>query len=377
MKKKKFLTGYIQKDDTQENGVLSVAIATDGSIDRDGERIDPKGWDFDNFNKNPVLMWAHDYRQEPIGKVTNIRKERGKILFTPKFAVDVSERAKQIFDLYKGGYLNAFSVGFIPKEWKDNDDGNGKRIRTFTETELLEISAVPVPSNARALVLAREAKNFDDDLLKDMEDAEDDIEKSAVPFKDRGIVEDTGTAWSGPKEVSATDDVKTLKKMSTWYDREDADVKSSYKLPHHRSDDLKAVFRGVASAMAALLGARGGVDIPDGDRRGVYNHLAKHYRQFDKEPPEFKDVEAQILKDVDFETDAVIVVNIIKADQDEIKKIQQDIDNINNTLVNKDKESTKKEVDELISGADFNRAVLRAVDKAIGKSLRGLNQNAK
>jgi len=40
--------------------------------------------------------------------------------------------------------------------------------------------------------------------------------------------------------------------------------------------------------MAALLGARGGVNIPDTDQRGVYDHLAKHYRQFEKEPPEFK-----------------------------------------------------------------------------------------
>jgi hypothetical protein len=40
--------------------------------------------------------------------------------------------------------------------------------------------------------------------------------------------------------------------------------------------------------MAALLGARGGVQIPDADRRGVYAHLERHYRQFDKEPPELR-----------------------------------------------------------------------------------------
>ena len=34
-----------------------------------------------------------------------------------------------------------------------------------------------------------------------------------------------------------------------------------------------------------------GKDKPDGDRKGVYNHLVKHYKQFDKEPPEFKDYE--------------------------------------------------------------------------------------
>lgn len=61
------------------------------------------------------------------------------------------------------------------------------------------------------------------------------------------------------------------------------------KLPHHRPSDGAVVWRGVAAAMAALMGARGGVDIPKEDRRRVYNHLARHYEQFDREPPAFED----------------------------------------------------------------------------------------
>jgi hypothetical protein len=40
--------------------------------------------------------------------------------------------------------------------------------------------------------------------------------------------------------------------------------------------------------MAALLGARGGVDIPEADREKVYRAIAKYYRKADKEPPEFR-----------------------------------------------------------------------------------------
>jgi hypothetical protein len=32
-------------------------------------------------------------------------------------------------------------------------------------------------------------------------------------------------------------------------------------------------------------GGRGGVDIPAGERRDVWRHLARHYEQFDEEPP--------------------------------------------------------------------------------------------
>ena len=60
------------------------------------------------------------------------------------------------------------------------------------------------------------------------------------------------------------------------------------KLPHHQPSDGAIVWRGVAAGMAALLGARGGVDIPSGERRRVYGHLAAHYRAFNKTPPEFR-----------------------------------------------------------------------------------------
>lgn len=62
------------------------------------------------------------------------------------------------------------------------------------------------------------------------------------------------------------------------------------KLPHHRPSDGRVVWRGVVAAMAALLGARGGVEIPDSERRAVYEHLASHYRQYGEEPPDFREI---------------------------------------------------------------------------------------
>jgi hypothetical protein len=79
-----------------------------------------------------------------------------------------------------------------------------------------------------------------------------------------------------------------------WWDREAEEndrpqQKTAYKLPHHELVDgrLKVVWRGVVAAMAVVNGGRGGVDIPDGDLRKVYDHLAAHYAQFEEEPPDF------------------------------------------------------------------------------------------
>jgi hypothetical protein len=86
-----------------------------------------------------------------------------------------------------------------------------------------------------------------------------------------------------------------------WYDpAEDEEgndpphEKGAYKLPHHRmlDDRLHVVWHGARAAMQVLAGARGGVQIPASDRRDVYRHLARHYEQFDQEPPSWREIQS-------------------------------------------------------------------------------------
>lgn len=108
---------------------------------------------------------------------------------------------------------------------------------------------------------------------------------------------------SGDKEKI---DWNKYRQAFAWYNAEDPENFGSYKLPHHDvvNGRLVTVWRGVVAAMQALLGARGGVDIPTSDRRAVYRHLAAHYEDFDKEPPEMEykieqtlETENRMLKD--------------------------------------------------------------------------------
>jgi len=94
--------------------------------------------------------------------------------------------------------------------------------------------------------------------------------------------------WAGGPDKENIDWAK-YRRAFAWYDASDPENFGSYKLPHHDVIDgrLHVVWRGVAAAMQVLLGARGGVDIPEEDRRAVYNHLARHYRQFGREPPAY------------------------------------------------------------------------------------------
>lgn len=114
--------------------------------------------------------------------------------------------------------------------------------------------------------------------------------KSAIPFRKTSPLPE-GTAWDAGAQVGKAEP-KDLKIMCTWYDSQESDKKGSYKLPHHNcGGGYPVCWNGVKAAMGALMGARGGVDIPDADRKGVYNHLVKHYKQWDKDVPEFKSVD--------------------------------------------------------------------------------------
>lgn len=127
-----------------------IAVASTDVVDRHGERIDQEGWDLKNFKKNPVMLWAHDHSEIAVGVCKNVQIQRTsgapKLVFTPEFH-DKTDKAKALKALFDEGWLNSFSVGFMPKEF----DG---KTSTYLKQELLEISAVNVPANPDARMLA-------------------------------------------------------------------------------------------------------------------------------------------------------------------------------------------------------------------------------
>ena len=135
----------IQAETIIKDGKLT-AIASTEDKDRSGDVLLVKNWDFTKFLKNPVLQAGHDYRpQYTIGKATNLRVENNQVLFNPVFH-EITPLAKQVKKMYEEGFLNAWSVGFIPGERQIKGTNDG------TLNELLEVSAVAVPANAFALM---------------------------------------------------------------------------------------------------------------------------------------------------------------------------------------------------------------------------------
>lgn len=136
-------------------------VFSDGSVDRMGDTISPDGWNLHDFVKNPVALFAHDSSSPPIGRASNLMVEDGKLKGDIEFApADVYPFAETIYRMVAGGWLNAVSVGFQPKEYDWADDEDREWGLDFKRQDLLEISIVPVPALPSALIEAR-AKGVD------------------------------------------------------------------------------------------------------------------------------------------------------------------------------------------------------------------------
>jgi uncharacterized protein len=128
-----------------ENQIIEGVVGSDDSVDRHGDRINPKGWDLKNYKKSPVILINHDYQSMPVGKAINVRVENNQLLFDIEFSktYDVAIKA---FNLIKEGIWKAWSVGFLVKEWARTGEDY-----TINKAELLELSLVTVPANPNAL----------------------------------------------------------------------------------------------------------------------------------------------------------------------------------------------------------------------------------
>lgn len=127
--------------ESNEGGTFEVVVSTEDQ-DRQGEVVRQNGWMLDRYKANPVVLWAHNYSELPVGVCDTIEVQGTKTVAKGRFADHPF--AQHVRKLYDAGFLRTTSVGFIPLEMEDN---------VITRAELLEFSFVPVPANPFALSL--------------------------------------------------------------------------------------------------------------------------------------------------------------------------------------------------------------------------------
>jgi HK97 family phage prohead protease len=148
-------------DESETGEDVSVWTCSTKAVDSYKTTFNPDGWVLDHFERNPVVLFAHDRGSMPIGKDVGAWIQPKKALkgVTRYAPADVNPFGHAVGAMVRWGGLNAVSVGFEPIEFEINeerDDGESFFVPVdFLSQRLLEYSVVPVPSNPEAVLEGR------------------------------------------------------------------------------------------------------------------------------------------------------------------------------------------------------------------------------
>ena len=148
-----------------EDGQYRITIAANETA-RDELQLVMEGMTTQNYENNPVVMYAHDTVGRtaaaglPIGRTTKLSRVDGQLKADFEFLED-DAFAQRVRNAWDKRFLNAASVSWLPL---DSERGEGDRIR-ITKSDLLEWSIVAVPADPDALREAH-ARMLDDYLDK-------------------------------------------------------------------------------------------------------------------------------------------------------------------------------------------------------------------
>jgi hypothetical protein len=140
-------------------------LITTPNFDRGCDRVTPTGGMIDNYQKNPVIMWLHDYKGEtpaagiPVAKCPYLRVTEEGIISGPPQFLEGDPFADRVKNAWNRGFIKTASIGFAPIEYETNEKGG----TDYKKWELLEWSLVPIPMNAEAM---RIAKDIGEDLIE-------------------------------------------------------------------------------------------------------------------------------------------------------------------------------------------------------------------
>lgn len=204
----------------------------------------------------------------PVGKGT-IRVVGKEAILDGQFFMDTTAGRDTFTVVKELGVLQEWSYGYDPVEFSFGEQDN-QQVRFLQKLKVYEVSPVLLGAGIGTRTLTAKSAS-----------------KAAVRTHQTGVdagAWDAAAVTSGiPADASEAD----LRSVYAWVDPEgDPAKKGSYKFPHHHGVGGKANMRACLAGIAALNGGRGGSSIPDTDRIGVYNHLAAHLRDGDREPPQ-------------------------------------------------------------------------------------------
>lgn len=251
-----------------------------------------------------------------VGKIDEIwRDDNGKIMASGVFNLG-NEYGQQAYDLVKGEFLRGVSVDVddisdadVELIFPDGGDGGPQEPGEDDEDDVIAIMMMPekmifhagriraatlvdIPAFVEAYI---ELTNGDDsgEMTADTTVASGQSTFGAVGIHHTGTSDASWDGSANEKRLPTPMPESKARAAYAWIDQsaktDEGLPKSACKFIHHEvSADGNvgaANLTACSAGIAALNGARGGTTIPTSDRRGVYNHLAAHLKDANREPP--------------------------------------------------------------------------------------------
>ena len=153
-----------------------VVIST-SAVNSYGSRVLTSGIDFEQYKRNPVLLWMHrrgDREDVPIGRMEDIHLDGDKLIGTPVFDRS-DEFAKKIADKWDNDFLRMASAGLTIVELSDDPSLvlPGQTRMTITRSKLEEVSIVDIGANDDAMAVSLYTAGGEQLTLSQMELASD------------------------------------------------------------------------------------------------------------------------------------------------------------------------------------------------------------
>lgn len=156
--------GHVDRAAVRDGAPLRVVMASEGR-QADGIDLRMSGAQLERYRANPVLGYGHSYWGRgnlPIGRVNPESLTINGTTLSGELEFDQGDEfARETERKMRAGYLNAVSIGFEVTEWESEQDSYW-RGGVATRWELSELSVVPVPMDANAVVTA--GRSGDGDL---------------------------------------------------------------------------------------------------------------------------------------------------------------------------------------------------------------------
>ena len=267
----------------EAEGIVEAYTNTMGVVDADGDIVEPTAFNSSIADNLPIPVLSGHDQGKLVGKVIfaqprHITGDEYR-LFTRMQMNMETEAGRDAFSNVAGNFVREWSIGFnIPKESDVEQEGRDVStvIRRIANLDWVEVSSVIRGSSPSTVTVAAKASPATH-------------AKGAIPSHLTAWVED---AWDGGlMRGRIKGGAAALRAAHAWVDPDgDPELKSSYKYLHHQvgrnGRGGPANIRAVTTALANLNARKAG--IPENDRRGVYNHLARHLREAGRKPSELR-----------------------------------------------------------------------------------------